>query len=204
MYKKTDRITLFDRISHPIIVLDNQCQIVDLNHAMIKLANRPKERMIGNKCYHMAAGGDKYCCESPGLTCPIDHALEKKQVVRFIQERKYNKRPAQEEVVATPVFGDDKKIEYIILELSDISELVNTKEAVINLRDEVTSLKKIIPICASCKKIRDDEGFWQNVENYMSSRMQAQFSHSICPKCMKDKHPEICMIDPVICTDDKN
>lgn len=48
---------------------------------------------------------------------------------------------------------------------------------------EVRTLKGLIPICASCKKVRDDEGFWEGVETYISNRSDALFSHSICTEC---------------------
>jgi tetratricopeptide (TPR) repeat protein len=48
---------------------------------------------------------------------------------------------------------------------------------------EVRTLKGFIPICAHCKSVRDDRGFWEAVETYVSSRSEAMFSHSICPKC---------------------
>lgn len=201
-YNKTNRITIFDTINRPIIVVDSQCRILDTNQAVIEWANRPRASMIGHTCYQMATGSDKPCWESADVTCPIKLAIESKRVTRLIHEKKFGIRSVKEEVLATPVFGDDNKIDYIILELNDISELVNTKEAITYLKDEVTSLKKIIPICASCKKIRDDEGFWQHVENYLGTRMETQFSHSMCPQCMEEKHPEICDIDPAICSDE--
>lgn len=48
---------------------------------------------------------------------------------------------------------------------------------------EVRALKGLIPICASCKKVRDDDGFWEAVETYISSRSDATFNHSICSDC---------------------
>lgn len=58
--------------------------------------------------------------------------------------------------------------------------------------DNIKTLRGLIPICASCKKIRDDDGFWQQVEAYISEHSQAQFSHSLCPECAKKLYPEIC------------
>jgi len=49
--------------------------------------------------------------------------------------------------------------------------------------NEVKTLRGIIPICASCKKIRDDNGFWQQVETYVSAHSEALFSHGCCPEC---------------------
>jgi len=52
--------------------------------------------------------------------------------------------------------------------------------------NEVKSLRGIIPICASCKKIRDDNGFWQQVEVYVSAHSEALFSHGCCPECAEE------------------
>lgn len=49
--------------------------------------------------------------------------------------------------------------------------------------DEVKKLSGMLPICSSCKKVRDDTGYWNQIENYISSHSDAQFSHSICPHC---------------------
>ena len=55
---------------------------------------------------------------------------------------------------------------------------------------EVRTLSGLLPICASCKKIRDDQGYWNQIENYISSHSTATFSHSICPECAKKLYPE--------------
>jgi len=51
-------------------------------------------------------------------------------------------------------------------------------------------LTGLIPICANCKKVRDDRGYWQQVEKYIAKRSAAQFSHGICPDCMQKLYPE--------------
>ena len=56
---------------------------------------------------------------------------------------------------------------------------------------EIKTLRGIVPICAHCKKIRDDTGFWQQVEVYVDKHTEAKFSHGICPECVKDFFPEI-------------
>lgn len=48
---------------------------------------------------------------------------------------------------------------------------------------EIKVLRGLIPICASCKKVRDEKGYWQQVESYIAKRSEALFSHSICPDC---------------------
>jgi phosphoserine phosphatase RsbU/P len=61
---------------------------------------------------------------------------------------------------------------------------------------QITTLRGILPICASCKKIRDDQGYWSQVETYISRHSEAQFSHSICPACMKTLYPELVRDNP--------
>jgi two-component system, cell cycle sensor histidine kinase and response regulator CckA len=55
---------------------------------------------------------------------------------------------------------------------------------------KVKTLSGLLPICASCKKIRDDHGYWQKLEVFVRDHSQAEFSHSICPDCMKLLYPE--------------
>jgi hypothetical protein len=55
---------------------------------------------------------------------------------------------------------------------------------------EIKQLRGILPICAHCKKIRDDNGYWSRVESYIQRHSGAQFSHSICPECAKKYYPD--------------
>ncbi|MFO7850791.1 MAG: response regulator [Spirochaetia bacterium] len=56
--------------------------------------------------------------------------------------------------------------------------------------EEVRNLREIIPICANCKKIRDDEGYWQHVEQYFSAYNKIEFSHGLCPECLDELYPD--------------
>jgi DNA-binding response OmpR family regulator len=55
--------------------------------------------------------------------------------------------------------------------------------------DQIKTLRGIVPICAGCKQIRDDRGYWNQVEVYVRDHTEAQFSHGICPDCMKKLYP---------------
>lgn len=55
---------------------------------------------------------------------------------------------------------------------------------------EIKTLSGLLPICASCKKIRDDKGYWNQIETYISTHSEAEFSHGICPECMKKLYPQ--------------
>jgi C4-dicarboxylate-specific signal transduction histidine kinase len=54
----------------------------------------------------------------------------------------------------------------------------------------VKQLKGLLPICAWCKKVRDDHDYWHSVEDYVSNHTDARFSHGMCPECAKDIMPE--------------
>ncbi len=56
---------------------------------------------------------------------------------------------------------------------------------------ELEKARSCIPICAKCKKIRDDKGYWDEVESYVSDHFAATFSHSICPKCSRELYPDL-------------
>jgi len=61
---------------------------------------------------------------------------------------------------------------------------------------DVKRLSGLLPICASCKKIRNDKGYWQSIETYISEHSEAQFSHGICLECAKKLYPDLFEDDP--------
>lgn len=63
-------------------------------------------------------------------------------------------------------------------------------EKMLELKEEVRTLSGILPICASCKKIRNDKGYWDQVESYVTKHTGAIFTHGICPSCVKKLYPQ--------------
>ena len=57
------------------------------------------------------------------------------------------------------------------------------------------TLSGLIPICAACKKVRDDQGYWQQVEEYVSAHAEVEFSHGLCPDCMAKLYPDAALSD---------
>jgi len=79
----------------------------------------------------------------------------------------------------------------------DITEQKNTERdrttLIGDLRralDEVETLRGLLPICASCKKIRDDKGYWNHIEVYFSNHAHVDFTHTLCPDCIRHFYPE--------------
>jgi len=70
-------------------------------------------------------------------------------------------------------------------------ELRRSNEELQKALKEVKVLRGLIPICASCKKIRNDGGFWQQLEEYLGEHSEAEFSHGLCQPCIKKLYPGV-------------
>ncbi len=66
-----------------------------------------------------------------------------------------------------------------------------TSEELARAISEVRRLSGLLPMCAHCNKIRDDSGYWRRVEDYLSEHSEAEFTHGLCPDCMKELYPEL-------------
>lgn len=70
-------------------------------------------------------------------------------------------------------------------------ELRRSNEELQKALKEVKVLRGLIPMCASCKKIRNDGGFWQQLEEYLGEHSEAEFSHGLCQPCIKKLYPGV-------------
>lgn len=109
--------------------------------------------------------------------------------------RKKNGNTIEASLSATLLQIDNEP--HVLAVIRDITER-KEKEAererlIVQLREalsQVKTLSGLIPICASCKKIRDDKGYWEQLERYIMDHSDANFSHGICPDCMKELYPD--------------
>ena len=70
------------------------------------------------------------------------------------------------------------------------SRLIGTVRKLRGALDQVKVLRGILPICARCKKIRNDDGYWEQVDVYMRQHTDVEFSHGICPECIAELYPD--------------
>jgi PAS domain S-box-containing protein len=96
--------------------------------------------------------------------------------------------------LSTWISGDDPFYTGIIRDISERKQHEKERDALIdNLKKSLTKVRKLsglLPICASCKKIRDDKGYWNQIEAYIRDHSEAEFSHGICPECSEKLYPE--------------
>jgi len=85
----------------------------------------------------------------------------------------------------------NKKLKSEIVERQKAEEKISNKNTELKeALEKVKLLSGFLPICASCKKIRDDTGYWKQIETYIGEHSEAEFSHGICPDCAKKLYPE--------------
>jgi hypothetical protein len=85
-----------------------------------------------------------------------------------------------------------------IITSQDITEQKNAEQERLKLIDklqqalsELETLRGLLPICACCKKIRDDHGYWNHIESYLRKHTLADFTHTLCPDCVKQFYPDL-------------
>jgi len=100
-------------------------------------------------------------------------------------------------ITVSPIKNADGHIHGASIVFRDITERKRQEKERLRLIEELTealkrvkTLNGLLPICASCKKIRNDGGYWEQVETYIRSRSNAEFTHGICPDCVRLLYPE--------------
>ncbi len=95
------------------------------------------------------------------------------------------------EDTGTPFCGPGGAFAGYIGSCVDVTERVLAQDELKKIHDaEISTLKKLLPICAGCKKIRNDQGFWEQVEDYFSRHSETLFTHGLCPDCMRKLYPQ--------------
>jgi len=92
-----------------------------------------------------------------------------------------------------PPDGDalDRSIAIAVARHSDLVEMRRLNRELRETLDEVRQLRKMLPICASCKRIRDDDGYWQDVADYLHQHAALDFTHGLCPDCLARLYPDL-------------
>jgi len=82
------------------------------------------------------------------------------------------------------------------LGLLHMNQILGDKNKSLNdYLSEIKTLRSILPLCSFCKKIRDDKGYWEQVDVYIHKHLQADISHSVCPECAKEHYPDLDIYD---------
>jgi len=84
-------------------------------------------------------------------------------------------------------YGDRQ--EFVLL-AEILTQMCEHSQETANQFDQIKTLRGLIPICPNCKSIRDDKGYWLQVESYLANHGEPEFTHCICPQCIQELYPE--------------
>jgi len=178
---------ILDAIPSDIFLVDAERRLEALTeHVAGKIGADPEE-ILGDRlgevlaCVNAAEAGCGFHerCQSCALRCGIEAAAKEQR--RFQKKIRFSYRSQGEEhaayllVTATP-FAFEEQAPRVLLVLEDITSVVE--------------LQGLLPICAHCKAIRDDDDYWQSLERYLNAHSDALLTHTICDRCLERYYPE--------------
>lgn len=180
---------VLDAVPLAILVVEEDVRIVDFNAAARKLLSEDRAATIRRRggdalrCVHASespegCGRAPYCAD-----CVIRNSVNESLAGQRVDRRRTKAELLVDGATSTldllittaPFTVDARRL--VLLVLEDVSEIV--------------LLRGILPICARCKSIRDDEAYWSSVESYFGQHLGVDFSHGLCPKCARELYPEI-------------
>ncbi len=184
LIKNKDWEKTFDAIDDWIAIIDIESTIIRSNRIVEKYFDIRVKDSIGTKCCEMVHG-----TKEPVNGCPIPKMLKTKK--RESAEVKI-KDGRWMLITVDPILNSKGEILSAVHIVRDITGSVENKKEKANLiknlksaLDKVKMLSGLIPICSNCNKIRDDSGYWNQIEFYIEKYSEAHFSHGMCPKCME-------------------
>jgi PAS domain S-box-containing protein len=179
------RNQILESITDGFGAFDAECRFVYLNRAAEQLMQRPLDETIGKSLWDEVPALRGSLVENMFLQVLDKHVAVHFEYLSPLSDRWFeiHAHPARDSGL-TVYFRDvsDRKL----MELNLRDTLAERNAAL----ERVRLLSGLLPICAACKRIRDEEGNWQQIESYISKHSQAKFSHGMCPDCGKQYYGE--------------
>jgi PAS domain-containing protein len=180
--------TILNAIPSPVFIVDDDVRIADLNVVASAMSGRETGDVLHHRggevlhCLHsteVAEGcGKAPFCKQCVIRNAVKKCLEGHAVSRARMKMDFLPDSGQKSmellITASPMPGGSEGRALLIIE--DITE--------------ITALKNIIPMCMQCRKIRDDDQYWQTVEQYFHNHIGSDISHGICPACLDKYYSE--------------
>lgn len=181
---------VFNAISDWVCIIDTDSKIIRSNAAGIDFCGVPISEIVGRKCCRFVSGAEKAHdqCPLPKMLASGKRACAemKTQDGRWVL------------ISVDPIQDDTGNIVKAVHILRDITASIDiqleTEQLIVELqkaREKVDTLSGLIPICSICKKIRDDKGYWNQLEEYIRMHANVDFSHGICPDCVKEHYSNL-------------
>jgi len=199
---------VFDAIPSLTFVVDDDVRIVHLNSTALSLLGGERTRVLMKRggeilhCVHSTevpeGCGHARACSDCIIRNAVRQSVHGRTVYRETAkiEQQNNGKVSEAFFLVTTAPFEYNSSPYVLLTLEDITGrhlaerareglIAELQEALQNIK----TLHGLIPICSSCKKVRDDRGYWQQVEVYIRDHSDAELSRGICPECFKKMYP---------------
>jgi PAS domain S-box-containing protein len=186
--------TLIDNIPDAIYIKDDKCRKIIANLADVhNMGLQSEAEVLGKDDFELFPKeiADKFIADDQSVIQTGKPVIEREEYVidgegqkHFLLTTKLPFRDEQNQIIGLIGIGRDITKRKIVEEERErlIKELQNAVA-------DIKVLSGLVPICSSCKKIRDDKGYWNQLEGYIQAHSQAKFSHGVCPDCMKKLYP---------------
>ena len=183
--------TLVDRLPEAVFLKDELGTYLSCNPRFARDIGRTQEEIVGHRDDDLfpTALADQFGIEDRQV-------IDSGDVVTAEVDGLQNGAPQRIRTQRVLVPGPPGK-QWILGVYSDVTEhaqLIKSRETVITeLQTALRNVKRLsglIPICAGCKRIRNDRGYWEQVEQYVHDHSEAEFSHGLCPECMAQYYPD--------------
>lgn len=196
--KEQEALQKFDRLfkMNPALMVVSRIPdrvLVNVNDAFLKVLGFSVDEVIGKTSAELGLFVDDEEQKR------VAHMLSEYGSIRDLDFRIKTKAGDIRDGLFSGELIESQGVKYFLTVMIDITERKQaeaerqkTIQELSNAIAEIKTLRGIVPICASCKRIRDDKGFWDQVETYVAKHTEAQFSHAICPDCMKELYPSLC------------
>lgn len=187
-------LTVVESLSSPVFLLDSSRRVVYINRAasrLLKLSHTPGSYYYNRNNLNISLPGwikiysEIFYNEEQNELCFETGDPAEQNLIT------YQGRIARMEDVSEKFSGS-------VIILSDITDRIDAENKIRAQKNElqkalsdIKRLRGILPICASCKKIRNDDGYWDQVEIYISEHSEAEFSHGLCPDCINKLYPDL-------------
>ncbi len=180
---------VLNAIPSPVLVVDDDVRIIHFNTTAANLLGKARSAVLRRR------GGEAlgyiHSTETPGgcgaapacQNCIVrnsvrasfdgKHVYRKSETMQLVA----NGQTANVHLLVTTAPIEFNNQHFVLLVLEDVSELM--------------SLRRIVPMCAGCRKVRDDQEYWQQVDLYFKRHLNIDVSHGICPDCAARLYPEL-------------
>lgn len=180
---------LLESIYDGCLITDLQGVILDANPRVLGFLRQALVDVQGLSVPHLISGSDETLLPS------IRDALDSDRFVLFQAYcTRSDKSLFPAEISVNLLEGEERRLCFFVRDISERKRAEAEREKLIRelqqAISEVKTLSGLLPICAACKRVRDDGGYWNQIETYVRSHSGVQFSHGLCPECITKLYPE--------------